>query len=332
MTLVPVCPEEYSHISAAWPATGGRDSRRCDRRGSGGLYAQPSAAPAGETPEGFSVDRPHVLGTALPPQRIGQTAAMVAWLPEQVIQRTRALRVQGQAVFADDAHASMDLMPTVAYLEIGFAGHGFRKVHAGSRWPTCVQLPQRLIRGPTRGVQMVDDVDDVVLHPLEPANRLAKLYTRAAIGHGHIKYSLARAHLVGTQNGNGLQRRGFERLPTLPLGSTQNSRGRHPHVGKTDLVHLPHPPGQGANRHPRSSSVDDQEGNTAAGTIAGRGRTHGTDQVRGSLGVMHEQLDAVERIGAALQAGTHLHGLRTPAVMGFGDSEAQHPLTRGHLG
>ena len=170
------------------------------------------------------------------------------------------------------------------------------------------------------------------LDPLEPANRLAKLHARAAIGHGHLKHRLARAHLVGTQNGNGLQGRGFKCLPTLPLGSTQNIRSRHPHIGQMDLIHLRHPPRQGANSHARSFSIYDKEGNTAGGTIARGRRADSTDQVRGGLGVVHEQFDAVERIGAALQAGTHLHGLRTPAVMRFGDRKTQHPLTRGHLG
>jgi hypothetical protein len=48
--------------------------------------------------------------------------------------------------------------------------------------------------------------------------------------------------------------------------------------------------------------------------------------------VVHEQLGAVERIGATLQTRTHLYRLRTPAVVRFGDSEAQYPLTAGDLG
>src|SRR5512132_1832593 len=52
-----------------------------------------------------SRDHIDALSEPLPSQRIGQAAAVVAWLPEQVVQRTRALCVQRQAVFANDAHA-----------------------------------------------------------------------------------------------------------------------------------------------------------------------------------------------------------------------------------
>src|SRR5437867_2694924 len=108
-----------------------------------GLWASDwrNASSSGVAPEHGTMPHCCRLAQPLPPQGIGQTAAMVAWLPKQVVQRPRALRVQGQAIFTDDAHAGMHLMPTVTHLQVGFAGHGFGEVHTGCRWSTSIQLP-----------------------------------------------------------------------------------------------------------------------------------------------------------------------------------------------
>src|SRR4029453_5982984 len=69
----------------------------------------------GQRESEYSHARPycHRLSFPLPSQRIGQTAAVVAWLPEQGVQRARALRVQRQAIFSDDTHAGVDLVAAV---------------------------------------------------------------------------------------------------------------------------------------------------------------------------------------------------------------------------
>src|SRR5262249_19533324 len=103
----------------------------------------------------------------------------------------------------------MDFVATVAYFQVGLTRDSLGQVHAGGSGTAGVELPQCLIRGPTRRVQVIDDVDDMVLHALKSANRLAELHARATVSHRHIKHRLTGAYLVGTQNGDSLQHSGF---------------------------------------------------------------------------------------------------------------------------
>src|SRR5262245_40582930 len=99
---------------------------------------------------------------------------------------------------------------------MGFASHRFGEMHTGGRWSPGVELPQGLVCGPAGCVQVIDHADDVVLHALEPSDRLTKLNTCAAVRHRHLERRLAGTYLVGTQNGDSLQGRRFYDLPAVP--------------------------------------------------------------------------------------------------------------------
>src|SRR5262249_5368412 len=166
-------------------------------------------------------------------------------------------------------HASVHLVGAVADLEMGFTGHCLGKMYAGGRWTPGVELPQSLISGPTGGVQVIDHADDVILHPLETPDGLAKLNTRAAIRHSHLEDRLAGTHLVGAQDRNALHGCCFQALPTAPLDATEDSVSRHLKVFYAHLIHLSHPTRQCANRHARVVGIHDQERDAATGAVTG---------------------------------------------------------------
>ena len=63
---------------------------------------------------------------SLPPHGIGDAAAVITGIAEQMIQGARALRMECQTIFLDDPYASMDFVGAVAHFEMRLAGHRFR--------------------------------------------------------------------------------------------------------------------------------------------------------------------------------------------------------------
>ncbi len=208
--------------------------------------------------------------------------------------------------YSDDPHARMHFMTAGADLEIGFARHRLCQVHTGRR---------RAAR-----IKRIDDADDVVLHSLEPPNRLAKLHARPAVLHRHLVHLLTRADFVGAQNRNRLHGGGIQGFPALSLIAKQRIR-RHLNVVKAHLIHLAAPARQRPHRHPRHIFRDYQQRN-AVRAVA-RSGAHGANQMRCNLGIVHEQLDTIERVLPALPRRLQLNLFRLPAMIWLGDGHCQ---------
>ena len=128
--------------------------------------------------------------------------------------------MQGQTVIFHDADSGMDLVRAVARLIVPLGGHGLCEVDTGFQPIICepvrVQFPQCLECGPSSGVQVVDDVHDVVLHPLEPTDGIAELDAGSRVLQRHVENRLRSANLVGAQDGNCLLKCPLEGLPGRP--------------------------------------------------------------------------------------------------------------------
>ena len=131
--------------------------------------------------------------------------------------------VQGQSVLSHAPHPGVDLVGVVAGLVVALAAHRLGQVNAVGRVPADVQLPKGLVGGPPGGVQGVQQVDDLVLHPLEPADGGSELVPRPAVVHRQLVDGLAAADLVGAEYGNRL---GFGSLQSIPPTSKFTAKSR----------------------------------------------------------------------------------------------------------
>src|SRR5271170_3667725 len=101
-----------------------------------------------------------------------------------------------QAVLVRGTDTGMNLVRGVAGLHVRFRGDRLGEMDAICRRPPAIELPQRLAGGPARGVEMVDQPDDMVLYALKAPDRDAELNAGAAILDRHLKHRLTTADLI----------------------------------------------------------------------------------------------------------------------------------------
>ena len=132
-------------------------------------------------------------------------------------------RSSTETVLGHAADAGVDFVGVVAGLVVALAGDGLAQRDAAGGVAAHVQLPEGLVGGPAGGVEVVDEVDDLVLHALEAADGGAELDAGAAVVDGDLVDGLAAADLVGADDRDGL---GDGALPRGPAAGDGVPRGR----------------------------------------------------------------------------------------------------------
>ena len=138
---------------------------------------------------------------------------MEARVAQEVVERPRHARVERQPVLARHAHAGVDFVRVIAGFVVALGRHRFGEMDARRVVAPGVQLPQRFVSRPARGVQMVDYLHDMILHALESADGRAELDARPRVFERHVEHRLRRADFVGAEYRDGFADRALERTP-----------------------------------------------------------------------------------------------------------------------
>ena len=150
-------------------------------------------------------------GIGLQVQGVGQATAVELGVAEELIERPRRGGVQGESVLGGAADASVYLVGMVAGVVIGDAADCFGQVDTIRRGALGIQLPQGFVGGPADGIQLVDQVDDVVLHSLEASDGSTELDSGAAVFHRHFVHLLRPTHLICAEQRDGTANRTLQR-------------------------------------------------------------------------------------------------------------------------
>ena len=142
---------------------------------------------------------------------------------KELIERPRRSGVQGEAVLSGAAYTSVYFVGMVAGVVIGDAANCFGQVDAIRSGALGIQLPQGFVGGPAGGVQLVDQVDDVVLHSLEASDGSTELDPGAAVFHRHFVHLLRPAYLIGAEQRDGAADRALQRRPSTVELTAQDS-------------------------------------------------------------------------------------------------------------
>ena len=98
---------------------------------------------------------------------------------------------------------------------------------------------------------------------------------------------------------------------------------RHPYIVEAYFIYLRHPAGQRTDGYAGAACFDYKKRNTARRTVVGRLRANRAQQVRGRLGVVDKEFDAIQHILVVCPTGQHPHAIRDPAKMGFRNSRTE---------
>ena len=241
---------------------------------------------------------------------------MVAGAAEVVVEGAGHAGVQGETVLADDADARVHVVRGVAGEVVALARERGGHVHPALRGTPGVELPERLVGRPARGVEVVHDVDDVVLHALEAPDRLLELAPRAAVLQAHLEDALQPADLVRGEHGGRPEHRALERAPAVRRAAEQrvltNGDSVQSHFAEAGRESAERPA-----RDARRVRRDDEQANALA---AGAGRY---DEMRRLHGVRDVELHAAEGVAVSGALGGHLHVVALPAVLGLGDGDGE---------
>src|SRR5262249_12777112 len=150
-------------------------------------------------------------------------------------QGARELRVRRQAILVRRPDACMDLVSSVARLQVSLGRYRLGQVDARSCGTPGIQLPQRLIGRPASSIQMIDESNDMILHALKAANRHPELDTGLTVLHRSLKYRLATADLVGAQNRERPLHRTRQGGPPAVRALTEQRARRRLDIVETDL-------------------------------------------------------------------------------------------------
>ena len=172
--------------------------------------------------------------------------------------------MQGQSVLSHAPHPGVDLVGVVAGLVVALAAHRLGQVNAVGRVPADVQLPKGLVGGPPGGVQGVQQVDDLVLHPLEPADGGSELVPRPAVVHRQLVDGLAAADLVGAEYGNRLGFGSLQSIPPTSKFTAKHLRRVRGHVLDGDLRQVPSESGKNPDADARAVGGDNHQPDVVA--------------------------------------------------------------------
>ena len=242
--------------------------------------------------------------------------------------------MQRQPVLRSAPHPGVNLVSMIAGVVVCRAAHRFRQMYAvRRRHPFRVHLPQRLVGSPTRRVQLVHQVDDVILHPLEPPDGRPELHPRPAVLHRHLINPLRSPHLVGAQQRNRPRHRLLQRRPAAGKGAVIRHRAPRQH-GRTlnlnpvqsHLRQIPRKPFQPANRHPRRIGRRQCQPHLLPVLVP-----HRAYQVGDRRRVIHIHLDAGNAVAVPVRRRHAMHIGFVPLVIGFRNRQRHRASPGGKL-
>src|SRR5687768_1925636 len=106
---------------------------------------------------------------------------MVTRRAEILIERMREHAVRHHRVAVIRSRSGPNHVGVIGPVIIAVAGGRFRFVYPGASVHTAVDAPDRFVSRPARHVEIDRDIDAMILHALEPADRLAEDDTSARI-------------------------------------------------------------------------------------------------------------------------------------------------------
>ena len=217
----------------------------------------------------------------------------------------------------------------VARFEVALAGDGLGHVHGVGRRPARVELPQRLGRRPARGVEVVHQPDDVILHALEAPDR-ARRTARAADCARPTSRTPPGSRRPCTSTAPAARGRARARAPPSP-GCRVRRAVRRPGLRRR----------RSAPRHCHERNPGRRRARTpgARASTSSRLTSAGPSPVRAATirsrrrgGVAHEELDAVQPVAIADPLRPQRHRLRAPRGARIHDGDRQHRSPRATAG
>ena len=149
-----------------------------------------------------------------------------------------------------------------------------------------VEPPESLVRGPPGGVEVVDNVDDVVLDALEASDGLLELPAGLAVGERHLEDAVEAADPVGAEDGGRAEHGAVECVVGRRAGR-DDGFGVERDVVEPELAESGGHAVDGSRGDTRCARGNDDEAG-AVGVHAGR------DEEVGGAGVEDAEADAVE--------------------------------------